>query len=82
MKTEKSALMEAYPYLEERESLDWPAFNCPQSKILELLKDLRDTKDMDFLAVPEEERPDFTPVSVDEASQILQSMVTVEHLKF
>jgi NADH-quinone oxidoreductase subunit C len=50
MKTNKSALMKAYPYLKERESLDWSAFNCPQSKILELLKDLRDTRNMDFLA--------------------------------
>ena len=44
------AILETHPYLTERDSRDWPAFNCPQGRVFELLKDLRDDHGLDFLA--------------------------------
>lgn len=40
----------AYPYLTGRLSTDWAAFNCPQDKLLETLKGLRDSHGFDFLS--------------------------------
>jgi NADH-quinone oxidoreductase subunit C len=45
----KSALQELCPDLEERDSLDWPAFNCPIAKIPELAQALRDERDYNAL---------------------------------
>jgi NADH-quinone oxidoreductase subunit C len=45
-----NAIKEAHPQLTERESRDWPAFNCPQESITALLKDLRDSYNFDLLA--------------------------------
>lgn len=44
------AIKEAHPYLEQRESADWPAYNCPQDKVLTFLEDLRENHGFDFLA--------------------------------
>lgn len=44
------AIKESHPFLSERESADWPAFNCPQDKILELLRDLKEDSGYEFLA--------------------------------
>ena len=41
----KSALEEVCPELQERETLDWPAFNCPIASLFELIKTLRDNHD-------------------------------------
>jgi len=49
MKSLKTTILEAHPYLVERESSDWSAFNCPQDKLIELLTDLKESKGMDFL---------------------------------
>jgi len=45
----KSALQEVCPELQERESLDWPAFNCPIASLVEVVKTLRDNHDFDGL---------------------------------
>ena len=44
------ALLEKHPFLTERESGDWPAFNCPQNQLYELLKELKEDEGFDFLA--------------------------------
>lgn len=45
-----NAIKESHPYITERESRDWPAFNCPQESVFGLLTDLRDTRRFDLLA--------------------------------
>lgn len=50
MSARLNAIKESNPYLTERESRDWPAFNCPQESILSLLSDLRDSHGFDLLA--------------------------------
>lgn len=45
-----SAITEAHPYVWERESVDWPAFNCPENKLFSFLKDLKENHGYDFLA--------------------------------
>ena len=45
----KSALQEVCPELQERETLDWPAFNCPIASLFEVVKALRDNHDFDGL---------------------------------
>jgi NADH-quinone oxidoreductase subunit C len=56
-----NAIKESHPQLTERESCDWPAFNCPQESVVALLEDLRDSYNFDFLA-------DLTAVDHFEAS--------------
>ena len=46
----KSALQESCSDLEERDSLDWPAFNCPIDKLVDLMTRLRDDHGYDALA--------------------------------
>jgi len=43
------AINEAYPELTPRESSDWPAFNCPQEKLLDFLGYLKTEWAFDFL---------------------------------
>ncbi|MEX0331245.1 MAG: NADH-quinone oxidoreductase subunit C [Puniceicoccaceae bacterium] len=50
MNTRTQTIQEAHPYLTERESADWPAYNCPQEEIVGLLRYLRDEHDFDFLS--------------------------------
>lgn len=50
MSTRTQSIHEAHPYLTERESADWPAFNCPQDKVVGFLRFLRDEQDFDFLS--------------------------------
>jgi NADH-quinone oxidoreductase subunit C len=50
MKARIQSIQKAHPYLTERESADWPAFNCPQDKILEGLRYLKENEGFDFLA--------------------------------
>lgn len=50
MKKRIDAIKNAHPCLEERESGDWPAFNCPADKVVAFLKDLKEEHDFDFLA--------------------------------
>ena len=45
----KSALQETCPGLEERDSLDWPAFNCPVANVADVLQALRDNHGYDAL---------------------------------
>ena len=45
----KSALQEVCPRLQERETLDWPAFNCPIGSLFVVVKTLRDNHDFDGL---------------------------------
>jgi NADH-quinone oxidoreductase subunit C len=49
MKERVQAIFEAHPYLTSRASSDWPAVNCPQDKLRELLQYLRDAEGFDFL---------------------------------
>ncbi|NDV62414.1 NADH-quinone oxidoreductase subunit C [Puniceicoccales bacterium CK1056] len=44
------AIKESHPFLSERESADWPAFNCPQENVHELLSDLKENHGYDFLS--------------------------------
>jgi NADH-quinone oxidoreductase subunit C len=44
------SIHQAHPYLTERESADWPAVNCPQQKVLELLQHLQEDEGFNFLA--------------------------------
>jgi polysaccharide biosynthesis transport protein len=46
-----------------------------------VVRELRLNEDPVFLGVPREERPAFKPVSVDEAAQVFQRMLTVEPVK-
>lgn len=50
MKERIHAIKEVHPYLEDRPSSDWPALNCPQEHLLDLLKDLKESHDFDFLS--------------------------------
>lgn len=50
MNARTQSLLAAFPELTERESADWPAFNCPQDKVLSLLARLREEEQFDFLA--------------------------------
>ena len=43
-------LLQAHPYLSERESSDWPAVQCPQDRIISFLQHLKEDADYDFLA--------------------------------
>jgi NADH-quinone oxidoreductase subunit C len=45
----KSSLQESCPGLEERDSLDWPAFNCPIDKLRDVLQALRENHGYDAL---------------------------------
>lgn len=45
-----SAIRETHSCLQERESADWPAFNCPLENILGVLQSLRDDYHFDLLA--------------------------------
>lgn len=49
MKARIASLLEAHPYLTERDSADWPALNCPQEHILALLAALKEDG-FDFLS--------------------------------
>ena len=42
-------LIEKYDYLTARESLDWPAVNCPTDKVFEFLGNLKDNEGFSFL---------------------------------
>jgi NADH-quinone oxidoreductase subunit C len=44
------AIYSAHPYLEERPSSDWKAFNCPSDQLLSFLQALRDEHQFDLLA--------------------------------
>ena len=50
MKARIQSIHKAHPYLTERETADWPAFNCPQANISEFLQHLRDEEGFDFLS--------------------------------
>ena len=50
MKALIQTISEAHPYVSERPTSDWPAFNCPQDRLLGLLTDLRDNHGFDFLS--------------------------------
>ncbi len=45
----KSALQESCPDLEDRTSLDWPAFNCPMDRLVGVVQALRDNHGFDAL---------------------------------
>jgi len=50
MKARMQSIHQAHPYLTERESTDWPAVNCPQEKILDLLTQLKEGEGYNFLS--------------------------------
>lgn len=50
MNTRTQSIQEAHPYLTERESADWPAVNCPQDKVLDVLRYLKEEQGFDFLS--------------------------------
>lgn len=50
MSTRTQSILAAFPELTERESADWPAFNCPQPSLLAVLARFRDDEQFDFLA--------------------------------
>lgn len=50
MNERMQTIFAAHPNLSERQSADWPAFNCPQESILEVLADLKEAHDFDLLA--------------------------------
>ncbi len=50
MKAQMKTILEAHPYLIERESADWPAFNCPQDRLMDCLQSLQEEHGFDFLA--------------------------------
>lgn len=41
---------EKYGFLRARDSLDWPAVECPQTELMEFLRSLKDEEGFDFLA--------------------------------
>ena len=45
-----NAIKDAHPQVAERDSGDWPAFNCPQPRILEFLTDLKTNYNFDLLS--------------------------------
>ena len=45
----KSTLKESCPELDDRDSTDWPAFNCPVGSIPDVVKELRDDHGFDAL---------------------------------
>jgi NADH-quinone oxidoreductase subunit C len=45
-----TTLTERFPFITARPSLDWPAFNVPGEKLLEVLRSLRDGSGFDHLA--------------------------------
>jgi NADH-quinone oxidoreductase subunit C len=49
MKEHAKAILKAHPFLNERESADCPAFNCPQEEVKALLTSLKESEGFDFL---------------------------------
>ena len=47
--TQTAPLSDTYSYLAPRPSLDWPAWNCPADRLVELLGQLRDAHGYDML---------------------------------
>ncbi len=45
----KAALQESCPDLEDRDSLDWPAFNCPISALVDVVRVLKEDHGYDVL---------------------------------
>jgi NADH-quinone oxidoreductase subunit C len=50
MKARIQSIQKAHPELTERESADWPAFNCPPDNIVDVLRFLKESEGFDFLA--------------------------------
>jgi len=50
MKERLSSIEDAWPHLTNRDSSDWPAYNCPQEAVLDFLAYLKSEQDFDFLA--------------------------------
>lgn len=46
-----------------------------------VVQEFKLNEDMDFLGIPEDERAEFKPVTVEEAAQTLQGIITVEPVK-
>jgi len=78
MKERIDAIKNAHSYLEDRESGDWPAFNCPQDKVVECLKDLKESHDFNFLA-------DLTAIDHFEASprfEVVYHLYSIERHEY
>jgi NADH-quinone oxidoreductase subunit C len=74
MKERIDAIREAHPYLTERVSSDWPAFNCPQEHLIDCLRDLKETHGFSFLA-------DITAIDHFEAQPRFEAVYHLYHLE-